>query len=81
MMISDAFNFHVDPVRTEITGTQQILIYQVWDLDKSESKGIIADKNLLQVFSMDERESESVINNEISTEKSESESIYKSIKN
>ena len=46
MMISDALNSHVDPVRTEMTGTQQILILHVFDLDESKSKEILADKNL-----------------------------------
>ena len=32
MMISDAFNMHVDPVITKITGMQQILISHVFDL-------------------------------------------------
>ena len=57
MMRSDAFNSHVDTVRTEITGMQQILISQVCDLDKRKSKGIFAEKNLSQVCSTDERKS------------------------
>ena len=47
MVRAGEFNFHVDPVRTEITGTQQIPI-------SGKSKGIIVDKNLLQVCSTDE---------------------------
>ena len=46
MMRTDAFNFHVDPVRTEMTGMQQIPISNICSLDKSKLKGIIADKNL-----------------------------------
>ena len=46
MMRADAFNFQVDPVRIEMTGSQHITILQVCFLDDSESKGIIADKNL-----------------------------------
>ena len=61
MMRACAFNLHVDPVIAEMTGTQQILSLRVFDLDKSESKGIIADKDLLQVCSTGESESESVI--------------------
>ena len=72
-------NSHVDPVRTEKTGTQQILISHVCDNDERKSKGIIADKNLLQVCSMNESESESVVVNESSTEDIKSESIKKSI--
>ena len=79
MVRADAFNLNVDPVRTKMTGTKQIPISHVFNLDKSKSKGIIADKNLLQVCSTDESESESVIFNESSTEESKSESVYKII--
>ena len=34
-IISDVFNLHVDPVRTEMTVTQQIPISHVCDLEKS----------------------------------------------
>ena len=61
MMRDDAFNYHVDTVRTEVTGTQQIQISHVCDFDRSKSKEILADKNVYQVFSSDEGESESVI--------------------
>ena len=60
-MRSDDFKLNVDPVTTEMTGTQQILISHVFDLEKSESKEILADENLLQVFSMDEVNPESII--------------------
>ena len=53
-MIADAFNLHVDLVITEITGMQHIMISHVCDLDKSESEGIIVDKNVLQVCSTNE---------------------------
>ena len=52
IMRAGAFNLHVDPVRMEISGLQQILISHVCDLEESESKGIIKDKNLLQVCSI-----------------------------
>ena len=52
-------NSHVDPVRMQMTITQKINISEmniqkipnshVCSSDESESKGIIADKNLLQV--------------------------------
>ena len=42
MMIADELNLNVDPVRTEINGTQQITISQVCGLDESKPKGIIA---------------------------------------
>ena len=79
-MRSDAFNSHADPVRTEVTGTQQIPISHVCDSDESKSKGITVDENLLRVCSTDESKSEIVIVDENSTEESESESICKSIK-
>ena len=53
MMISNAFNFHVDPVRTEMAGTQQIPILQICDSGKSESNVTITDENLSQVCSTD----------------------------
>ena len=55
MMRYYALNLHVEPSRTEITGTQHIPILDVFSLDKSESKGIIADKNLSQVCSTEKR--------------------------
>ena len=42
-----ALNFYVDPVRTEMTSTKNITISQVFSLDESKSKGIIADETLL----------------------------------
>ena len=79
MMIDDAFNFHVEPVRTEMTSTQQILTLYVCDPEKSKSKEILVGENLLQVCSKDHSESETVIIDESSTEESESESVQKSI--
>ena len=46
MMIADALNSHVDPIRAEITGMQQIPISRFFDLDKRKSKEILADKTL-----------------------------------
>ena len=45
-MRADAFNFHVEPVRTEITTMQQISISDICDSEDMESKEIIVDKNL-----------------------------------
>ena len=36
MMISDALNFHVEPVNTEMTGMKHILTSHVCDLDESK---------------------------------------------
>ena len=36
MMRSDALNLDIDPVRTEITGTQHILILHIFSMDNSE---------------------------------------------
>ena len=63
-MRSDAFNSHIDPVRTEMAGTQYISISHVCDLYESESKGIIAEKNLSKFCFTDYIKSESVIVNE-----------------
>ena len=70
MMRGGALNSHVAPVITEMSGTQQIPVPHVCDSDKSKSKGIISDKNLSQVYSTDESESERVIADEISTKDS-----------
>ena len=78
-MRADAFNSHVGHVRTEMTGTQKLMISHVCDSDKSKSKGIISDKNLSHVCSTEKIESESGIVDEISLEDSESESIHKSL--
>ena len=78
-MRADALNFPVDPVRKKTTGMQQIPISYVCDLYKKKSKGIIADKKMLQVCFMDRSESESIIIDDISTEESESESVHKRI--
>ena len=78
-MRADSFNFHVDPVRTKMTGTQHIHISRICSMGYSKSKGIITDENLSQVCSADKRESEIITVNEISMEDSESESVHKSI--
>ena len=44
MMIDDAFNLPVDPVRMEMTGTEHITISNVCSLDDRTSKGKITDK-------------------------------------
>ena len=72
MMRADELKLHVDPVRTEMTDTQQIRISHVYDSDKSESKYFLVEKNLSQVYSTDKVESESVIVDESSKEESES---------
>ena len=56
-MIADALNLHIDPLITEMIGTQQIPISHVCDLDESKPNELLADKNLLQVCSTDEDES------------------------
>ena len=68
MVRADVFNFHVDYVRTETTDTQKIPIYKVCSSDERESKGILTDENLPQVYYTDESKSESFIVNESSTE-------------
>ena len=78
-MRADALNLHVDPVRTEMTAPQKIPISHICDAGESESKYILADKNVSQVYSTDDGELESVIFDGSSTEESESESVHKSI--
>ena len=57
MIKANDFNSYVDPVRVKITGKQHIQISHVCDSDEIKSKGIIVVKNILQVCSMNERES------------------------
>ena len=71
MMRSDALNLHIYAVRTEITGTKQILTSHICSMDESESEEFLVDKNLSQVYSTDEDESKSIISDESSTEESE----------
>ena len=63
----------------EMTGRQQITILHVCSTDESKSKEFLADKQLLQVYSMDDGKPESVISNKSSTEDSKSESVHKII--
>ena len=79
MMRSDALNLHVDPVITEMTSMQHILISHVYDSDQSKSKEIPADKTLSPYCSTDKSESEIIIVDESYTEESESESAHKRI--
>ena len=79
MMRADDFNLHIYSVRLEITGMQQIPISHICYSYKSESKGIIMEEKISQLFSTDKSKSESVIINEISTEESKSESFHKII--
>ena len=58
MMRADEFNYLVDPVRIYMSGTQQIMISHVFYSDERESKRILTEKNILQVFSTDNSESE-----------------------
>ena len=57
MMRPDARNLHIGPVRTEMTGTQQIPISHVCELDERKSKYFLVDENLSQVCSTDKGES------------------------
>ena len=45
VMRADSFNLNVEPVRTEMDGTQQIMIWHDCDSDDSKSKVILAVKN------------------------------------
>ena len=71
-MRSDVLNSHVYPVRTEMTGTKQIPILNVFSTDKSKSEEFLVNENLSQVYSTDEDESKSIIIDESYTEESES---------
>ena len=68
MITADALNLHVDPVRTEMTGTLQIPNFHFCDLDESKSEEVLTDKTLLGFCSTDEDKLESVIIDKSSTE-------------
>ena len=53
MMRADALNSDNYPVRTEMTGMQQILISHIWSTDKRESKELLVEKHLSLISSMD----------------------------
>ena len=79
MMRADTLNSNIYPVRTEITVAQQILISHIFSADNRESEEFIGYKTLLQVYSTDEEESENIIVDESSTEKSDSECVHKNV--
>ena len=79
MMISDALDSHVYPIRTEMTGTKHFPISHIFSTYKSKSEEFLAEENLLQVCSTDEDESRIIIVNESSMEDKKSEIFHKSI--
>ena len=79
MTRSDVLNLHVDPVRTEINGTQKILISHVCSTEKSKSNEFFLDKKISQVCSTDKGGSEIIIIDESTMKESESECFHKSI--
>ena len=79
MTRSDALNLHVYPVITEMNGTQQILTSHVYSMDESELRNFPVDKTLLQICSIDEDKSKSIIADECSTNDDESECVHKNI--
>ena len=80
MMIDDALNSHVYPVRTEITATKQIPTSHVCYTDENELKEFLVDEILSQICSTDEDKSTGIIANKCSTEESESECVQRNIK-
>ena len=67
MVIADALNSHIYPVRMEITGMEQIPTSHVCSTDKSKLKEILVGKTLLQICSEDKDESKGIIVNKCST--------------
>ena len=78
-MRDDTLILYVDPIRTEMTGTQQIPSLHVCDQEESKSKEFLADESLVRVCYKDESESESIIAQGSSTDESKSECVHKSI--
>ena len=71
MMRADGLNYHIYPVRIEMTATKQIPISHVYSMDDSEQEEFLVDKTLSQVCSTDEDESKGIIVDERSTEEDE----------
>ena len=72
MMRADALNYHVYPVRTEMTATKQIPTSHVCSTEESKLKEFLVDKFLSQIYSTDEDKSKGIISDECSTEEEES---------
>ena len=82
-------NLYIGPVRTQMTNTQKMNIYEmntqnipnshVFSLEDNKSKNFHADETLLSVFSTDKSESYRAIVNACSTDKSESKRVHRSI--
>ena len=70
------FNFHVVPVITPMTSTQNIPNSKVCSSDKSKPKGINADKSLSYVCSMDESELKTFIVNACSSDESKLKRVH-----
>ena len=79
MMIADALNLHIYPVRTEMTAIKNIPISHVCSTDESELKEFLFNKTISQICSTDKEESKGTIVNECSTEEDESECVHKNI--
>ena len=63
MVRYDSITSDNEPVRTQMTGTRQILISHNYSMEKRKSKKFLAGKKLPQVCITDKGESESVIVN------------------
>ena len=72
MMISDALNYHVYPVITEMTGTKQIPTSHVCSMYERKLKKFLVDENLLHICSTEEEEPKDIIFNKCSAEEDES---------
>ena len=66
-MRADSLNSHGYPVRTEMTGTKQVPVSQVFSMEESELEKFLFGKTLLQICSTDEDESKVIIVDERST--------------
>ena len=80
-MRADALNLHVYPVRTELTGTEQISILHVCSTYEIKSEEFLVGKTLSQICSTDEKKQKNIIGDEINLEESKSECIHKSVDN
>ena len=79
MIITDALNSQVYPVRMEMTATKQIPISKVCSTDRGKLKEFLVRETLSQICSTDEDESKGIIVDECSTDEYKSECVHKNI--
>ena len=76
MVKANSLDSHIDPVNTEMTGTNYILMLYICFKDESESEEFLVEKTLSRVYSTDMDKSKIITVNENSTDDSKSECVH-----